>query len=58
MSRADLARDRRAEAWLMERHGPDWYIGNATSAGWKAAYAAADEAESDAACIDGSEAPR
>jgi hypothetical protein len=33
-------RDRAAEAWLTERHGPDWYIGDATERDWGYAYAA------------------
>ena len=39
---ADDERDRLAEEWLTARHSPEWYIGDATGAEWKMAYAAAD----------------
>jgi hypothetical protein len=38
----DDERDRLAEEWLTARHSPEWYIGDATSAEWDAAYAAVD----------------
>jgi hypothetical protein len=34
--------DRSAENWLHAQHGKDWYIGNASSDEWKAAYEAVD----------------
>jgi hypothetical protein len=36
------SRDERAQAWLEAQHGPDWYIGDATTAEWRAAYAEVD----------------
>jgi hypothetical protein len=35
-------RDHDAEAWLRERHGPDWWIGDAGPYDWQAAYDAID----------------
>ncbi len=35
-------RDRLAERWLIDQHSPEWYIGDASDAEWKAAYAAVD----------------
>lgn len=35
-------RDRLAEEWLIARHSPDWYLGDATAAEWDMAYAATD----------------
>lgn len=32
-----------AEQWLRAQHTPEWYIGDATSAEWDAAYAAAND---------------
>lgn len=30
--------DARAEAWLIDQHVPDWFLGDATVAEWEAAY--------------------
>ena len=35
--------DRLAEEWLTAHHSFEWYIGDATAAEWKAAYAAVEK---------------
>lgn len=39
----DAVRDCAAEAWLITRHKPGWYIGEATASEWIDAYTAVDE---------------
>lgn len=39
---SDVARDDAAEAWLIARHAPDWYVGEASASEWAAAYEAVD----------------
>lgn len=43
-SEADMRRDESAEQWLIDRHGPEWYIGEASTADWREAYIAVDTA--------------
>lgn len=43
-SPADMRRDEAAEQWLIDRHGPEWYIGEASTADWREAYLTVDAA--------------
>lgn len=40
----DARRDRAAEAWLIDQHDDDWYVGSASLAEWAEAYLAVDDA--------------